>query len=747
MSSLGSLGRKFTAPRFLLVLLAAAAFALPFSLLFSPTAARADGDPVPDIIAVLRGEPIGGITPVGISAYFVSESARRLVTHVSHVNLPEHTELTVFLNDTSIGTIMLDDHRGTLFLSTEHGDTVPEVVAGDVLSVRNGETTILEGPFTAFVTPTPEPSHTPTASPTPFEITHFFAALTGPPIGGVIPRGFSAYVSFNDTRRIDVFVAHVNLPEDEVLTVNIGGIDVGTITLDDHQGALHLDTRHGDTVPAVQEGTPITITQADGTVVLSGVYTNMPPSPSPTATGTPEPSETETPEPTETETPEPSHTPTASPTGTVTPEPSETETPEPSHTPTASPTGSPTPRLPHVFGARLNGANEVPPVETDGRGMGLVLLNREETSISVRVQYHRHLSSDVTAITINGPAMPGENAPVIFSLDLPTPPHSVARGTFTITPEQLAELRAGLWYFQIATVDHPDGEIRGQIHSINHRDDFGDDGISDISVTRSSVTGEIIWYVLNSADQTVRAATFGQSGDLNVQGDYDGDGIADVSVFTPATGNWQIKGSATDHTVIYHWGSNGDIPVVGDYDSDGINDLAVFRPSDGNWYIRRSTDLGTIATHFGTNGDRPVSGDFDGDGRNDLTVFRPSTGDWYINRSSDGQFAGIHWGTNGDRPVAGDFDGDGLADVAVFRPSDGNWYINRSSDGQFTAQNFGLAGDIPVPCEFDGDGLTDIAVFRPSDGNWYITRSSDQSVAAYHFGIATDRPGPAIYAP
>jgi hypothetical protein len=77
------------------------------------------------------------------------------------------------------------------------------------------------------------------------------------------------------------------------------------------------------------------------------------------------------------------------------------------------------------------------------------------------------------------------------------------------------------------------------------------------------------------------AATLGRAGDLNVQGDYDGDSIADVSVFTPATGDWQIRGSATNHTDIYHWGSNGDIPVVGDYDSDGINDLAVFRPSDG----------------------------------------------------------------------------------------------------------------------------------------------------------------------
>ena len=712
MSRFKSLSQKRTAPPFLLVLFAAVALALPFLLQFSSTVTRAESGIFPDLVTNLTGDPIGGVTPHGFGAYFVSNSSRRLTTNVFDVNLPEGTQLTVCLNTDNIGTLTLGHHHeGSLTLSTEHGDTVPTVVAGDTLTVKNGETAILTGTFAAFMTPTPhpsetetpEPSETPTASPTgtPFNFMHFFAPLSGPPIGGVLPRGLGSFVSFNDFRRLEVFVSHVNLEEGQVLTVNIGegnspDVVVGTITLDDHEGALHLDTRHGDTVPVVVNGTPINITDDGGNTVLSGVFSDMPPTPSPT----------------------------------------------PSETPTATPTPHPA----HVFAARLNGANEVPPVMTEGRGAGVILLNQAETSISVTVGY-RHLSSDVTAITINGPAMAGENAPVIFTLDLPMPPHSVAHGTFDLTAEQVDQLRTGLWYFQIATTNNPDGEIRGQIHSVNHRDDFGGDGISDISVTRRSDNGVLTWYVLDSSDRTVGAETFGQAADLNVQGDYDGDGIADVSVFTPAAGNWQVRGSATHQTLNYHWGQNGDIPVVGDYDGDGINDLAVFRPSDGNWYVRRSSDLGVTALHWGTNGDRPVSGDFDGDGRNDMAVFRPSNGNWYVNRSSDGQFVGLHWGTNGDQPVAGDFDGDGTSDMAVFRPSEGNWYINRSSDSQVTALHFGLAGDIPVPCEFDGDGQTDIAVFRPSDGNWYINLSSDQSVAAYHFGLSTDHPGPAVYAP
>lgn len=709
----------FSRVRYLVLTVAAIAawVALPFLVPTTPV----NADPVPSLTATLLPPPNTNSIAQGIAFYGPTNAADR-VLRVDVSGLPViATPLRVFLNNTDIGALIFaagTANHGVLILSTANGGTVPFVVAGDMISVRNGSTVIVSGAFGPGATPTPTGSPTATITPptTPTPPTfplRLWAQLSGPAIGGILPRGNAQYESgatgTNTVRRLDVYVSFVNLPDGTVLDVIVGNVTttpagpVGTITIQNRAGALHLVAGNGTTVPTITPGTNIVIRNANAPI-LHGVFMAGP-----------------------------------------------TVTPTPPISPTPTPTGTPQPI--RTFRANLNGASMVPPVSTTGRGTGYVVLNPAGTAISAFVST-MGLSSARTAVTINGPAMAGENGPVIFTLgnsNTPTTTPGTAN-TFPVTAEQANQLRTGLWYFQVATVNHPTGEIRGQIRSVNNRADFDGDGSTDIAVVRSR-EGAIPdnaahdWYLLNSSDNTVSVHTIGNPGDVNVQGDYDGDSIADIAMFTPATGDWQIRGSSTGETLIFHWGSAGDIPVIGDYDGDSINDLAVFRPSDGNWYIRRSSDGSAFILHWGMQGDRPVSGDFDGDGRNDLAIFRPASGDWYVNRSSDGGMTAMHWGSSGDLPVAGDFDGDGTADVAVFRPSDGNWYIYRSSDGNANVYHFGLAGDIPVPCEFDGDGITDIAVFRPVDGNWYILRSVNNTFAAYHFGLATDRPVPASYTP
>ena len=682
--------------------------ALPFLMQTSPVGA----EPVPSLTATLAPPPNTNSPARGTAFYGPTNTADR-VLRVDAFNLPpvaSPAATRVFLNNTDIGALIFNAgtiNHGVLFLSTANGGTVPFVVAGDVISVRNGSTILISGTFTPGATPTPTVSPTTTVTPPPLPI-RLWAPLSGPAIGGIMPRGNAQYESgangTNTVRRLDVFVSFVNLPDGTVLNVIIASPTttpvgpVGTITLQNRSGALHLA---GANVPTITPGTHIVIRNGDAPI-MNGTFGNGP-----------------------------------------------TITPTPPISPTPTPTVTPMPI--RTFRAHLNGASMVPPVTTPARGRGFVVLNPAGTAINVFVSTIQ-LSSPRTAVTINGPAMAGENGPVIFTLgpsNTPTPGTSLM---FPVTAEQANQLRTGLWYFQVATVNHPTGEIRGQIRSVNSRADFDGDGSTDIAVVRSRDSAipdntAHEWYMLNSSDGTISTQTIGNPGDVNVQGDYDGDGIADIAMFTPSTGDWQIRGSSTGETSIIHWGSGGDIPVIGDYDGDSINDLAVFRPSDGNWYVRRSSDGSAFILHWGMSGDRPVSGDFDGDGRNDLAIFRPSLGDWYVNRSSDGGMTAMHWGASGDIPVAGDFDGDGTADIAVFRPTDGNWYIYRSSDGEANVYHFGVAGDIPVACEFDGDGITDIAVFRPVDGNWYIMRSTDNTFAAYHFGIPTDRPVPASYTP
>jgi hypothetical protein len=739
----------------------ALAIALPLLIKVATNQTRAEEVPGPSLTATLTGAPIAGQTPHGGAAFFPGGTnfVAHLFVEIDNVNLAADTHLNVFVNAANVGVIVLDDeHHGFLFLPHSLQDPPPVVHAGDVMSITpgnmpGGNAEVLGGTFAPAATPTPGPTHTPFPSPThspfatpsphgtpsphatptprptptgtPVPEVHLYAPLTGPPIGGVVPRGIGIYESGGDgiESELDVYVSFVNLNEGTQLGVFVAGTNVGSITLHNHMGALHVESGNGETLPIVMPGDTLVIRNGE-TSVLSGVFSPTPP-------------------------PEPTPTPRATPSPHGTPTPHATPTPRPTSTPNGTPMPTPTPRPAHVFSANLSGDQVVPPVTTDGRGHGFILLNHDETEIHVFVGF-RHLSSAVTAVTINGPAMPGANGPVIFTLTTPSRPLEALQ-TFPVTAAQVAQLRANLWYFLVSTTMHPTGEIRGQIHSVNHRDDFDGDGISDVSVMRAVEGGgedaAFTWYIMNSGDNSVATVQIGRPGDINVQGDYDGDGIADVAMFTPSTGMWELRLSATGETANRQWGMDGDIPVVGDYDGDGINDLAVFRPSTGIWYIQRSIDGAMMAVQWGMAGDRPVAGDFDGDGSNDLAVFRPSTGDWYINRSSDGGMTAMHWGMDGDRPVAGDFDGDGMSDVAVFRPSEGNWYINRSSDNTLSAVHFGLSGDIPVPCEFDVDGTTDIAVFRPSDGNWYILHSSDNTMSAYHFGMSTDRPITTAYAP
>ena len=112
------------------------------------------------------------------------------------------------------------------------------------------------------------------------------------------------------------------------------------------------------------------------------------------------------------------------------------------------------------FKADLNGASEVPPVTSAGKGTATAALDTAAKTLTWTVTYSG-LSGPATAGHIHGPAAPGANAGVLvpFSGGLTSP----IKGSATLTDAQISDLEAGRTYINLHTADNKGGEIRGQL--------------------------------------------------------------------------------------------------------------------------------------------------------------------------------------------------------------------------------------------------------------------------------------------
>jgi CHRD domain len=110
--------------------------------------------------------------------------------------------------------------------------------------------------------------------------------------------------------------------------------------------------------------------------------------------------------------------------------------------------------------ADLTGAQEVPPVTTQGKGSAEVTFDPASKQLSWTVNYSG-LSGPATAAHFHGPAEPGKNAGV--AVPIPNQAKSPVTGLATLTDAQAADLQAGRYYVNIHTAANPGGEIRGQV--------------------------------------------------------------------------------------------------------------------------------------------------------------------------------------------------------------------------------------------------------------------------------------------
>jgi hypothetical protein len=110
-----------------------------------------------------------------------------------------------------------------------------------------------------------------------------------------------------------------------------------------------------------------------------------------------------------------------------------------------------------TFTATLTGANEVPPNASDATATATLVLNEDTNEFDLTVPYS---GITATAAHIHKGAV-GVAGPAVFPITDLTSPLTLTDVAISATEE--ADLKNGLYYVNIHSADHPEGEIRGQL--------------------------------------------------------------------------------------------------------------------------------------------------------------------------------------------------------------------------------------------------------------------------------------------
>jgi hypothetical protein len=111
--------------------------------------------------------------------------------------------------------------------------------------------------------------------------------------------------------------------------------------------------------------------------------------------------------------------------------------------------------------ATLLSSTEVPANDSKGHGILRATLNTTTDELTYQITFE-DLTGPAGAAHFHGPAMPGENAGVQVPIK-EAPIVNLIKGRATFNADQVKDLLAGKWYFNVHTKEHPGGEIRGQI--------------------------------------------------------------------------------------------------------------------------------------------------------------------------------------------------------------------------------------------------------------------------------------------
>ena len=110
--------------------------------------------------------------------------------------------------------------------------------------------------------------------------------------------------------------------------------------------------------------------------------------------------------------------------------------------------------------ASLDGAHEVPPTDSKGKGTVTGTYNSATKMLSWHGTYSG-LTGPATAAHFHA-GLPGKNGGVVVPIFAGKTAKTPFKGSKKLTDAQAQAMLAGGWYVNIHTKAHPGGEIRGQ---------------------------------------------------------------------------------------------------------------------------------------------------------------------------------------------------------------------------------------------------------------------------------------------
>ncbi len=222
-----------------------------------------------------------------------------------------------------------------------------------------------------------------------------------------------------------------------------------------------------------------------------------------------------------------------------------------------------------LFVANLTGSQETPPNNSTATGRASLALSPDEKTARLSLTFSG-LSSAQTDAHVHGPATLGVSAPPVF----PLPLGQLSDFSIVLTPSQVQDLKSGLFYINVHSVNVPTGEIRGQFAS----------SLSSVSMQFSATS-----YVVNenAGSVTVNVTRSGNTTQATTINYATANGSAtQPSDYTSTSGSLQFAPGETVKSFV--------VPIIDDAVVEGTESINVILSSLSAGAVEGSPFLSTI---------------------------------------------------------------------------------------------------------------------------------------------------------